>query len=322
MRKRPFRRRLTRPADAFLPAALLLASLFGHGIPAIYLFACLLGARLLALSTAGSLRAAFAMQPAMRDVQGSVKCALLMQPVGALLLAVLLRFVSAEWLRPDGLAFIGAGLLLNFEHVFYEYLYSAGDGGSALMSRLITAALVFAGLFLSETMTASLPIAAGAAMLASCAVALVTGGGLRGRMNACPLRAAPAFMLQDILYPAAFAGLMFALPGFLPVCHPSFDGISLAPWDAAFFSGLTLYTLCRTAFRRSPSESRPLNLALLVVSVIDVLLGAAAALILRAAIPLSDALDRIVRAVPTLSAALLLATLCALSLFGNFKKEA
>ena len=321
MKRKIKRRRLARPADAFLPLALLLAALFGHGIPAVYLFGCMWGARLLALSTAGSLRAAFAMQPSMRDVQGSVKCALLTQPMGALLIAVLLRCLSTEWLQPKGIFLIAAGLLLNWEHVFHEYLYSAGDGSSALLSRLITAALTFAGLFLSETLPAALPIAAGASMLASCSIALVTGGGLKGRLNAGPLRAAPPFILQDLLYPAAFAGWMIALPKCLPEYHRPFDGLSLAPWDAAFFAGLALYSLCRTAFRRSPGESRPLNRALAIVSVIAVLLGICALLIVRGTADLPSAVTRLAQDIPVFATALLTAAVCGFALFGNAGRE-
>ena len=311
-----------RPADAFLPAALLVAAFSRRGVPAVYLFGCLLGARLLALSTAGSLRAAFSLQPSMRDVQGSVKCALLAQPLGAALLTAALSLFSPEWLQPTGLAFIGGGLLLNLEHVFYEYLYSAGDGGSALLSRLITAALAFAGLYLSETMPAALPVSAGAAMLAACAVSLSVGGALKGRLNAQPLRSAPPFMLQDLAYPAAFSGMMLALSKRLPEYFPSPDGNALFPWDAAFFAGLALYNLCRTSFRRSPAESRALNLMLFIVSVAAVLIGGAALGIPHTTLALPDTVSGIVKIIPVFSAAVLSAALCGFALFGNIKREA
>lgn len=314
------RRLLVRPADAFLPLALLLAALFGHGMTAVYLFACLWGARILALSTAGSLRMAFALQPSMRDVQGSVKCALLAQPSGAALLALLLRCLSAEWLRPEGLAFLGAGLLLNLEHAFYEYLYSAGDGGSALLARLITAALTFAGLVLSETIPAALTIAAAASMLAVCAVALVVGGALKGKLNAQPLRSAPACILQDLLYPAAFAGLMLALPRFLPAFHRPFDGLSLAPWDASFFAGLAVYSLCRSTFRRSKSEARQMNIALPIVSAVGVLIALPALLRPKLSTALPTLNGYAFADLPVFGAALLLACLCGFALFGNAGK--
>lgn len=316
MKRRLTRRRLVRPADAFLPLALLGACLCGSGMAAVFLCLCVLGARLCALSTAGSLRAAFALQPSMRDVQGSVKCALLAQPVGALLLAGILRCVSAEWLEPEGLMYIGAGLLLNLEHVFYEYLYSAGDGNSALLSRLITAALAFAGILLSGTQPIALPLSAGLAALAACAVSLASGGALKGRMNARPLRCAPPFMLQDALYPLCFAGLMLLLPRVLPELAPS-EG-TLFPFDIAFFAGLALYSLCRSAFRRSKQEARPMNVALAIVSAAAVLAALPALLLPGAA----ASLPAYAQAAPAVGGALLLAAACAFALFGNAGRAA
>ena len=75
------------------------------------------------LATADGLRAAFATQPSMKYVQGSVLIALIAQIPGAALALL------ALWLIPDTkllLPLIPCGMLLNIEHVFYEYLFAIG----------------------------------------------------------------------------------------------------------------------------------------------------------------------------------------------------
>lgn len=308
MKKNLKRPRLARFADALLPLSLLIVAASGGALDCFYLTLCALGARLLALSTAGSVRAAFAEQPSMRDVRGSVKCALLMQPLGSAILAGILGAVSREWLTAGGLMWILAGLALNLEQVFYEYLYSAGDGRSAFLSRLITAALCGAGILLAGSRIWAVSVCCGLAALASCAVALATGGGLKGRINAGPIRCAPRFLLQDILYPAAYAGLSLWNPMGLFTNHTVIV--------SAFFAGLTVYSLCRTAFRRSHLEARPMNVALLIVAAACILAGCAV-LFLTLPAGLPTLVLKAWKAVPSASMAVLVAEICGFALFGN-----
>ncbi len=312
MKKKLRRPMLVRPADALLPAALLAACAAQGREAALKLFAATLAVRLLGLSTAGSLRAAFALQPAMRDVRGSVKCALSLQCVGAALLA--LGCLACGALTAQSALLVAAGGLLNIEHVFYEYLYSAGDGRSAFISRLVTSALVLAGLALGRNATVS--VTCGLSALAACAVALVVGGGLRGRINAQPLRSSPSYLLQDALYPAAFAGLAALNPGNIFGAGILFGGgnffASFAPLAAPFFAGLLLYSLCRSAFRRSRLEARPMNAALLAALALSVLLGGAGLLFGG-----SGAIFAALSPVPMYAAALILAAICGFSMFGN-----
>ena len=321
MKRRLIRRHLVRPADALLPLAFAAAALLGHNATAVRLFVCLWGARLLGLSTAGSLPMAFARQPSMRDVQGSVKCALLMQFVGTALAAGLLRLLGPGWFEPAGLSLIGAGLLLNLEQVFYEYLYAAGDGSSAGVARLITAALTFAGLCLSDTLPAAPAIAASAALLASSAVALVIGGGLKGRLSPTPLACAPSGLLRDALYHAAFAALALLLPRYAPgiAAVPTWE--TSLPWDASFFIGLAAYSLCRSPFRRAKSEAGPMNVALLVT--LAVTLAITVPVLLRPG--LLNGLPGVngyrLTDLPVLGAALILACLCGFALYGNAGRE-
>lgn len=321
MKRHMMRRRLIRPADALLPLALATAALLGHGAAAVRLFVCLWGARLLGLSTAGSLPMAFARQPSMRDVQGSVKCALLMQLVGAALAACGLRLLGPEWFKPEGLSFLGAGLLLDLEQVFYEYLYAAGDGSSAGVSRLITAALTFAGLCLSGTLPAAPAIAAAAALLASAAVALVIGGGLKGKINLETLACAPSGLLRDALYPAAFAALALLLPRYAPDIAAAPTLANPLPWDASFFIGLAAYSLCRSPFRRTKSEARPMNVALLVTLAVSLAITVPALLRPELLSGMPGLNGYRPTDLPVLGAAVLLACLCGFALFGNAGRE-
>ena len=314
MKKNLRKRRLIRWADGLLPLSLLLASALGMPRESLTLAVCTLAARLLALSTAGSVRAAFAYQPAMRDVRGSVKAALCLQPVGFLLSIALLAVFNRDWQNLHLLPFILAGLFLNLEQVFYEYLYSAGDGRIPFITRLITAALCCEGLSLAELNNASVSVICGLSCLASCVVALVIGNGLKVRINASPLRSSPRFMLQDALYPAAFAGLALWNPLGLFA-----DQTTIA---VAGFAGLTLYCLCCTTFRRSKLEAGPMNAVLGIVVAASALLGCTAYLLRgKANVAPAGALFDILSVIPAIAIALALGALCGFALFGNAGRE-
>ena len=302
--------KLSRPADAFLPAALLISTVLGRDAVAFdFFFACML-VRLCSLATATGLRAAFARQPAMRYVQGSACTALIVQCAGA---AVALPILSA--LKPHPLPMVACGLLINIEHIFYEYMYAVGDGSSATLSRGITAALALTGLLLSapsgwnvENIALCQPIyplvTSGVSALAALVIGLCMGGRFRPKLNLQVFKVAPMAMLQAALYPA-LAVLITAVFNVLPVAT-----------SAPLFAGLILYELCRTPFRRSPAEARPLNKALLVVSAICVTGLLPFALGLRfpqGYPPLND--------VPFAFGALLLAALCAFCLYGSLRKR-
>lgn len=256
--------RLVRPADAFLPAALLAASLLGRDAIATDFFLAFFLVRLCALSASTGLRAAFAQQPSMRYAQGSTLIALMTQLIGT---AIALLIFPAN--HPHRLALIACGGLLNIEHIFYEYMVAEGDGNSATLSRGITAALVLTGLLLgcppgqgSENPYISsflYPlVTSGLAALVGLSISLSMGGRLRPKLNAQVLKAAPLALLQSALYP----GLMW-----LAIRFSGLDVRTSAP----LFAGLILYELCRTPFRRTPAEARPLNRSLLIVGIVCVL---------------------------------------------------
>ncbi len=297
--------RLLRPADLFLPLAFLVASLMGRGVAALELFIVFYATKLCALATADGLRAAFATQPSMKYVQGSVLTAIACQFFGAALASLILYLVPGTRFL---LLMVSCGLLLNIEHVFYEYLCAVGDKNSALFSRCITAVLTLLGLLLSMPprhgiieMTPVDPtwpmVTSGLSALVGLFISVALGGSLRPVPNAQVLRRAPVSMLQAGLYPA------LALAALTLLCPANFT-------PAPLFAGLLLYEACRTPFRRSPLESGPMNRILLIV--------AAAAL---ACLVLFRFLIKTTLSAPfaMTCAALLIAAACAFALYSSIK---
>ncbi len=286
--------RLVRVPDAFLPAALAVFSMLRPDSPsALLLYIATLIVSALSLFACRGIRLAFARQPAIRHVRGSVKCALLLTLAGAALSTL------AAWLlrhpMADALPLIAAGMLLNIEHIFYEYMYAIGDRRSAILSRGLTALFSITGLLLSEQNILWLVGMAGLSALVSIVVSLVMGDGFQGRLDVTVVRCVPWAALQTALYPAAALGIYFAL-------RPDRVGLP-------FFVGLTLYELCKTPFRRSPLEARSFNKYLLIACAVAAL-GMIAARLASAGC----------NSVPFLACAMLLAAaLCAFALFGNIR---
>ena len=301
--------RLIRIADAFLPATLLIVTLLGRDAIATDLFLALMLVRLLALASSTGLRAAFALQPSMRYAQGSAAVALIAQVVGA---AVALPVFGLFHSR--ALPLIAAGLLLNIEHVFYEYMYAEGDGNSAILSRGITAALILTGLLLScppgrgmadPSIYAPvyLIVTSALAALVALAIGLSMGGSLRAKLNLQVLKIAPMSLLQAALYP----GLALLL-----TLYSGLDVQTCAP----LFAGLILYELMKTPFRRTPAEALPMNKALRILCGVCVI----------ALIPFVAGFKfpgdvKLLNDVPYFFGALLLAAACAFALYGNIQKK-
>lgn len=260
--------RMIRPSDAFLPAALLIASALGKSDMAEYVFLEMWLIQLFALASARGLRLAFSEQPSMRRVRGSVKTALLLQIPGALLIAALYLVHNAGRYSPSLMICIGAGLLLNIEHVFYEYLFATGDSHSAIMTRAVTSALTLGGLMMlsDNSHGGLLPYglewllgAAGISAAVSAIIGLTVGGPLKGRCNAQVLKCAPLSMLQTLVYPVAHFLLSMAWPG---------TSLRLARTALPLFAGMIVYELCRAPFRRTAMESRAMNRTLLIIGAV------------------------------------------------------
>lgn len=259
---------MVRPSDGFLPLALLIVALLGRSEGADGLFMAVLFSRLFALATAPGLRQAFARQPSMRMARGSVLAALMLQPLGALLAAGLELFSNGGAMRTGFPCTLTAALLLNVEHIFYEYLVSAGEGHSAGMARFITALLTGGGLMLGSARSNAglLPyglewLLVGAAISAavSAVIGLLIGGPLKGRLNGEVLNCAPLSMIQCFVYPLAHVVVMSLCRGWLGGARTS----------APFFAGLMFYELWRTPFRRSAMEARPMNRVLIAVCAVS-----------------------------------------------------
>ena len=305
--KRP--NRLIRIPDAFIPASLLVAALLGHALNAALFFTCYLALSLLSLFSGEGLRIAFASQPSLRGVRGSARCALLMQwltiPVSALI-----AWPLGLHKDPTLLPFLVAGGLFNIEHTFYEYLAAVGDNSSAALSHGLSALFLLTGLSLcgGEGMPFQPLWLTGLSLLSALIGALfslISGSFMKGRMNARVIAAAPRAAIQSLLYPALFVPIAL-LPG-------------LRGTVAAFCCGLIPWWLCRTPFRRTPSEAASMNRALLICCVAGALVaGAARLLSVPAFIP--DVHFYAGFDLFTAALAVLLASLCSLALYGNFKR--
>lgn len=272
MKKKAIRKnRLLRPADAFLPLAFIIATLLGKSAVAERVYLNMLFPALFALSSARGVRIAFSEQPSMRRVAGSVRLALALQFIGAL------AFLVVDLIRNHGqfvatnIIYIAAGMMLNVEHVFYEYLFATGDGASATRVRAITAALTAAGIMMTSeastlgSMPHGLEWLLGGATLSAALSAFIggaIGGKLKGKVNDRVLRCAPLAMVQSAVYPLAW---LLALMLLKPIM---FESLTALP----FFAGLAVCELARTPFRRTGGESKGFNIAMLVVALVGAVL--------------------------------------------------
>ena len=322
--------RLVRPSDGFLPLALLLGCLFGRQNGAIFLFMSIYLIKILSLSASDSLRIAFATQPSMRDVRGSVAGALICNGIGLIIGLILLYLIGTSYFQ-YGLTFILVGFFLNIEHVFYEYLFATGDRRSAALSRLLTSIFLLTGMLLSDDSNLGighpLNYMAFAAAMVSCIVGLALGGWPRGRLNARIIRCAPRAMLQTFLYPISALAAAVLIEGKVPlnfelqplILNFSADSPGILPIGlcAGFFAGWMLVSICRTPFRRSAMESRNMNVILLILII-------SAALILGfihlpgLSLPVSPEydIDFVISQISSLCEMLILAALCAFALYG------
>jgi len=298
---------LSRIPDGFIPVAFLASSFLGRGGMALQLFIGLFTVRLCALSTASGLRSTFSMQPSLRFVQGSALMALGLQFLGALIALPVLKYSVA---LPNHTWLVLYGLLLNIEHVFYEYFHAIGDNDSVYLYRGISALLLMTGILLgapphkSPELSSYGRLCILTALLIPLIVGIAVISGLgekpRPKFSIDLLKHTPASMLRTLLYPA----LVYL------------SAISLQPdisLSIPLFSGLVVIELCQAPFRRSPSECIVMNRILLILSI------AAASLLpisFSGLVPFKD--PSIAKALIFSLGAFPLASLCAFGLYGNF----
>ena len=307
--------RLLRPSDGLLPLAFIAVSILGKSTAAEQVFINALFPALFALASARGVRIAFSEQPSMRKVAGSVKLALALQCIGAL------AFLVVDLIRNHGvfvftnMIYIAVGMLLNIEHVFYEYLFATGDEASAARVRAITSALVAAGIMMSSDASGegllpySLEWLLGGATLSAVLAALIgrtVGGRLKGRVNNRVLRCAPSAMVQSALYPLTW---LLALMLLKPIM---FDSLTAVP----FFTGLMICELSRTPFRRDGTLNSGFNLTMLIV----VLLGISLAVlhyVPGAQDMILDTIGKWGHEIPATGVMISCAGLCGLGLYGS-----
>lgn len=314
-KKNRIKRYLLRPADGFLPLALLIAAVMGKSTVAEQVYLNMLFPALFALATARGVRIAFSEQPSMRRVAGSVKLALALQFIGALAFFVVDlirnqgRFVGANAL------YICAGMMLNIEHVFYEYLFATGDGVSATRVRAITAALTGAGIMMTTDASSggALPYALewllGGTTLSALLSAFIggaIGGKLKGRVNNRVLKCAPLAMVQSAIYPLMWLLALMLLKTVM------YKGLTALP----FFAGLLVYELARTPFRRIGRESKCLNIAMLCVALVGaILIGIS--YVPAAQTFIQTIIGKWSHELPALGVMLMLSAVCSFGMYGS-----
>lgn len=246
--------RLSRFPDALIPAALLAASILGQGKRAMLLYLCAIAVHMLSLGASHGIRAAFARQTTVKAVRGSVMCAITLQLTGFIIL-LFLSYLNCNIDLLSLLPVLVAGLSLNIEHMFYEYLYAMGDLYSAVMCHGLTALFTLTGLLLDAGRETTYCVSIAAVISAAVSFVIsATIHGLSGRINAQVIKCAPRAMVYSASYPFILSIMTFFL-----------RDVSLS---VPFFSGLIIYELCRTPYRRSSMESRLMNRFLFSLSVI------------------------------------------------------
>ena len=298
MKKKIARRaRLLRPTDGLLPLVFILVA------ERVYLST--LFPALFALASARGLRIAFSEQPSMRKVAGSVRLALALQFIGALAFLVIDLIRNRGQFILSNALFIAVGMLLNIEHVFYEYLFATGDEASAVRVRFITAALAAAGIMMTSPASGdgALPYALewllGGAALAAYVSAVIgrgVGGRLKGRVNNRVLRVAPPAIAQSAVYPLVWLVAMWLLR---PV-----------------FAGLLVYEMSRAPFRRDGRESKGFNIAMLIVTLVGVGL-ASIHYVPAAQIFLFNYIGKWSHEVPATGVMLAAAAMCSFGMYGG-----
>lgn len=311
------RAKLLRPSDAFLPLALIIVSALGKSGVAEQVYLNRLFPALFALSSARGVRIAFSEQPSMRRVVGSVKLALALQFIGAFAFFVVDLIRNYGRFVATNAVYIAIGMLLNIEHVFYEYLFATGDAASAARVRAITAALTAGGIMMTSPASTggALPyslewLLGGAALAAILAafIGMTIGGRLKGRVNNRVLRCAPLAMIQSAVYPMAW---LLALMLLRPIM---FESLTAVP----FFAGLTVHELARAPFRRTGGESRGFNIAMLCVALVGALL-LAIHFVPTAQSFISEIIGIWTHELPALGVMLIAAALCSFTMYGSVR---
>lgn len=321
MRKRIKKRKLLlmRPTDVLLPMALLTSDMLGPVTLRGWIFAGWLSVRLFALFSADSVRMAYGTQPGMRQVMGSTTLALLMQIAGAAIAAGLYAFVF-HGITPFTLAIIGIGLMLNIEHVFYEFINAEGDRYSGVICSILTVMLFITGIFLENGGVPTITlILTGISCFISMLVAVISSGFRPSRLNSGVFRHTLRAMIYGLAYPLFFITVLYALDTAIDNEFMERIDESGKKWietglRCGFFAGYMLLTLFRTPFRRSNAECRALWPALIGTSTICIALSVACSVI--SAVP-----DTVFYSVGAFTIGILISVAVILLLWSNIKKE-
>lgn len=267
------RQRLTRPTAALFPLVGLVAALLSSAARdfVTLTYFAYYAIQLASLCATESFRNAAACEPGVRRVDRRFGSALLCALIGsaiALLFTQLLRpaTINADAAQAvDHSAYIYrmifratlAAALINIEHLFEERMFALGRRIDGVLLSCISNGILLADALLDANAGAdggyfALAAGLGALLSAATSYAIEPPHGFSPLPRNLPFL--PRASLQTLLYPAAsLAAALFLSDG---------DGAKLDASLPALLFGLIPWRLARTTARRTPDESRPLNLLL------------------------------------------------------------
>lgn len=258
---------LMRPSAALFPLVLIAAQwITGELYPEVVLFLYLI-LQMFSLCAVDCFRNAAAREPGPRKVDKRFWGSLPMLFIASAAMLSLIVHTAGNF-SAGYIFFPLLPLLISIEHLFEERLFTLNRRSDGNILSLIANGLLFAGLMLDGSNGVPKPfemfytlaasgLGALIAVLTSLVIAPPKGFSLIPRN----LGFAPKAILQTLLFPAAYLGL-------ISLISKGFDD-----YVVGFFAGYTLWRLSRTVCRRSFDESRPLNL--LLIAVCAVMTGAA-----------------------------------------------
>ncbi len=268
------KQRLMRPTAALFPIVGLAGALAGSEIRdfMLLMFPLYFLIQLASLCAADSFRNAAACEPGVRRVDRRFAGALIPLAVGiAVAMAAVLLFRPSNTDGTDHAALLfayvkGAAIaasLISIEHLFEERMFALGRRVDGVALSCVSNGLLLAGALLDAGRTegVGLCLTGAAALGAGISVAanylIEPAHGLSPLWN---LRFSPRACVQTLLYPtASVAAALLPSNG---------DGTRLDAVIPALLFGLIPWRLARTTARRTPDESRPLNLLLIAFAAI------------------------------------------------------
>ena len=249
---------LMRPTAALFPAVLLAAALLGNAYDAASVFGMYIAIQLFSLCSVDAFRNAAAREPGVRRVDRRFSGAWPMILLGIAITATVDRLLygKTDFLNGELWAIIAAGCIV-IEQLFEERVFALSRRTDGVVLSVISNALLFLGLLLDGSGGVAAPVeiagfyaicGAGLGMVISIAVNYVIE----------PMHAFSLVPRNIAFFPKAAAqSLAYPMTAVLWMARGNGEDL---------LAGMILWRLSRSVCRRSPDESRPLNLLLVTAS--------------------------------------------------------